>query len=77
MKTITVGEFKTRFAKVFEQVKSGVGFAITYHCKKEVVGYFLPESHANKPIRKLGLLEGKVKAHFKTNFKMTEEDLLG
>ncbi|HWK99769.1 MAG TPA: hypothetical protein VNQ55_07475 [Parapedobacter sp.] len=77
MKTMTVGEFKTHFAEVLEQVKSGVGFAVTYGRKKEVVGYFLPESHVAKPTRKLGLLEGKAKVRFKTNFKMTEEDLLG
>ncbi|WP_257668549.1 type II toxin-antitoxin system Phd/YefM family antitoxin [Parapedobacter tibetensis] len=77
MKTMTVGEFKTRFAEVLEQVKSGVGFAVTYGRKKEIVGYFLPESQVSKPKRKLGLLEGKAKAIFKPDFKMTEEDLIG
>lgn len=77
MKTMTVGEFKTQFSEVLEQVKAGVGFVVTYGRKKEIVGYFLPEAQVNKPIRKLGLLEGKAKATFKPNFKMTEEELLG
>ncbi|MDB5153856.1 MAG: Phd YefM protein [Mucilaginibacter sp.] len=77
MKTMTVGEFKSHFADVLEQVKSGVGFAVTYGKKKEIVGYFLPESQLLKPKRQLGLLEGKVKVNFKPDYKMTEEELLG
>jgi len=77
MKTMTVGEFKSHFAEVLEQVKEGVSFAVTYGKKKEIVGYFLPESQLIKPKRKLGLLEGKVKVDFKPDFKMTEEELLG
>jgi hypothetical protein len=77
MKTMTVGEFKSHFAEVLEQVKAGVGFAVTYGKKKEIVGYFLPESQVSKPKRKLGLLEGKATINFKPDFKMTEEELLG
>ena len=77
MKTMTVGEFKSHFAEVLEQVKGGMGFAVTYGRKKEIVGYFLPESHLVKPKRKLGILEGKAKVIFRDDFKMSEEDLLG
>lgn len=77
MKTMTVGEFKTHFAAVLEQVKAGVGFAVTYGRKKEVVGYFLPEAQVTKTKRKLGLLKGKAKVIFKSGYKMTEEELLG
>ena len=77
MKTMTVGEFKSHFAEVLEQVKAGVGFAVTYGRKKEIVGYFLPETQVLKPKRKLGLLEGKAKASFSPDYKMTEEELLG
>lgn len=74
---MTVGEFKTHFAEVLEQVKAGIGFAVTYGRKKEIVGYFLPESQLVKPKRKLGILEGKAKVTFKDDFKMSEEDLIG
>lgn len=77
MKTMTVGEFKSHFAKVLEQVKAGIGFAVTYGRKKEIVGYFLPESQYTKQNRKLGILEGKAKVTFKDDFKMSEEELLG
>ena len=77
MKTMTVGEFKTHFSEVVEQVKAGVSFAVTYGRKKEVVGYFLPESQLEKPCRQLGLLEGKLSINFKKDFQITEEDLLG
>jgi len=77
MKTMTVGEFKTHFSEVVEQVKAGVGFAVTYGRKKEVVGYFLPESQLEKTGRRLGLLKGKLSVDFKEGFQITEEDLLG
>jgi hypothetical protein len=77
MKTMTVGEFKSHFSEVVEQVKAGIGFAVTYGRKKEIVGYFLPESQLVKPKRKLGILEGKAKVTFKDDFKISEEDLIG
>lgn len=77
MKTMTVGEFKTHLAEVLKQVKSGVGIAVTYGRRKEVVGYFLPEAQVTKPRRKLGLLEGKAKVAFGPDYKITEEELLG
>jgi hypothetical protein len=77
MKTMTVGEFKSHFAEVVEQVKAGTGFAVTYGRKKEIVGYFLPEAQIPKPKRVLGPLAGKAKAEFKPDFNMTEEELLG
>ncbi len=76
MKTMTVGEFKAHFAEVVEQVKAGVGVAVTYGRRKEIVGYFLPkpEKYGNK--RKLGLMQGKASAVFKPDFKITEEEFL-
>ena len=41
---MTVGEFKSHFSEVLEQVRSGISIAVTYGKKKEVVGYFLPKS---------------------------------
>jgi hypothetical protein len=76
MKTMTVGEFKTNFSDVIEQVKSGEKIAVTYGRKKEIVGYFSPEI-PKQPKIKLGLLEGKAKFTFAPDFKMTEEEFLG
>ncbi len=30
MKTLTVGEFKTHFSEVMEQVKAGISIAVTF-----------------------------------------------
>ena len=76
MKTMTVGEFKSNFAEVLEQVKAGVSIAVTYGRKKEIVGYFVPNPQTIKTKRKLGILEGKATVTFKEDFKMLEEDLL-
>jgi hypothetical protein len=76
MKTMTVGEFKTHFSEVLEQVKAGEEIAVTYGKKKEIVGYFLPEK-PQKPKVKLGIMQGKAQFTFSPDFKMTEEEFLG
>lgn len=76
MKTMTVGEFKTHFADVLEQVKAGVGVAVTYGHKKEIVGYFLPQSQIPRPKRQLGMLQGKASVNFTADYQITDEDLL-
>jgi antitoxin (DNA-binding transcriptional repressor) of toxin-antitoxin stability system len=76
MKTMSVGEFKTHFSEVIEQVKGGEEIAVTYGKKKEVVAYFIKDK-PQKPGRKLGILEGKVEVIFKPDFEMTTEEFLG
>ncbi len=77
MKKMSVGEFKTHFSEVIEEVKSGGKFAVTFGKKKEIVGYFLPEIPGAKTKRKLGILEGRASVTFKSDFKITEEEFLG
>ena len=77
MKTMSVGEFKTHFSEVLEQVKVGEQIAVTYGKSKDIVGYFIPEKQLNVPKRQLGLLEGKATVHFGPDFEMTEEEFLG
>jgi len=76
MKSMSVGEFKTHFSEVLEQVKAGEKFAVTFGKKKEIVGYFLPEI-PNQDKRKLGILEGKAKFTFGDDFEMSTEEFLG
>ena len=77
MKTMTVGEFKTHFSEVMEQVKAGISIAVTFGRKKEVIGYFVPDTgKASDTKRKLGILEGKAKVTFNDDFEMTEEEFL-
>lgn len=77
MKKMSVGEFKTHFSDVIEQVKGGEKIAVTFGKKKEVVGYFLPELPANITKRKLGILKGKASVVFQPDFNITEEEFLG
>lgn len=77
MKTMTVGEFKTHFSEVIDQVKSGEKIEVTFGKTKEIVGYFIPEKELNVSKRRLGLLEGKATVHFGPDFEMTEEEFLG
>jgi len=76
MKKMTVGEFKTHFSDVIEQVKTGEKIAVTFGKRKKVIGYFLPEIPTTEPKRKLGVLEGKAKVSFDTDFKITEDQFL-
>ncbi len=73
MKTMTVGEFKTHFSEVIDQVKAGEEIAVTYGKKKEVIGYFVAE----KPKRKSGMLDGKITINFGADWEMTTEEFLG
>jgi antitoxin (DNA-binding transcriptional repressor) of toxin-antitoxin stability system len=77
MKRMTVGEFKTHFSDVIEQVKSGEKIAVTFGKKKEVVGYFTPEMPGKETKRKLGILEGKASVEFHTDFEITTDEFLG
>lgn len=76
MKTMTVGEFKSHFSDVMEEVKEGGEIAVTYGKKKEVIGYFVPTLNHQSDTRSLGLLDGKAEVIFKDDFKMTEEEFL-
>jgi len=76
VKKMTVGEFKSRFSKAVEWVKSGKKIAVTYGRKKEVVGYFIPESGTEKAKRELGGLKNRAKMNIHDDFKITEEELL-
>ncbi|WP_419800838.1 type II toxin-antitoxin system Phd/YefM family antitoxin [Mucilaginibacter sp.] len=76
MKKMSVGEFKTNFSQVIEEVKAGEKIVVTFGRKKKVIGYFLPENSAEKPKRKLSILAGKSEVIFEKDFEMTEEEFL-
>ena len=73
---MSVGEFKTHFSEVVEQIGPDEKIALTFGKKKEIVGYFTPET--KKPSKvKLGILQGKASFTFNPDFEMTTEELLG
>jgi antitoxin (DNA-binding transcriptional repressor) of toxin-antitoxin stability system len=77
MRTLTIGELKTHFSEVLEQVKQGETFVISYGRKKEKVAALIPyqQLKPGKP-RRLGLLEGRAQCHFKGDFSISDEHLL-
>ena len=75
MKTLPVGEFKTKFSKVISDVKSGEKIVVTYGKKKENIAVIIPyKEYIQKNIINLGLLNSK-KMKIHEDFKMTEEEL--
>jgi prevent-host-death family protein len=77
MKTLPVGEFKTHFSEVIDDVRAGEEIIITYGKKKEQVAVVIPYSSYKKRNKiKLGLLKNK---NYKIldSFEMTEDELLG
>ncbi len=72
---MTVGEFKSHFSQVLEEVKRGGKIAITFGRKKEIVGYFASEI-PQKAKRNLGILENKATVFFADDFKISEDDFL-
>lgn len=76
MKTLTVGELKRRFSEVLKEVQNGEEIAVAFG-KKEIVAYLVPKPDRKPAPRKLGILQGKGKAIFAGDFKMTEEEFLG
>ena len=77
MKTMSVGDFKANFSMVLKMVQAGEEIGILYGKKKEIVAKMVPKNAGPRPKRKLGILEGKGKIKFATDFKITEEEFLG
>ena len=76
MKSVAVGEFKTHFSEVLNDVKHGEEFVVCYGRKKEKVAVLIPyEKYIKKPVV-LGVMEGIASYSIKENFKMTDEEFL-
>jgi prevent-host-death family protein len=77
MQTYTVGELKTRFSEVIEQVKKGRNIVISYGRRREKIAVIVPYStYGGKRQRTLGLLKDKARCVIHEGFDMTEEEIL-
>ena len=74
MKAMPVGEIKTHFSEILEEVKHGKKVGILYGRRKKPIAMIVPFEE-KKTERKIGILDGKVKINFKDNFEMTTEEL--
>jgi len=75
MKAMAVGEFKTHFSEVLEEVRHGGKIGILYGRTKKPVAMLVPYSDEQKAERKIGILDGKTDIKFKDDFEMTTEEL--
>ena len=77
MKSIQVGEFKTRFAEMLDAVKAGETVVICYGRKRRKVAALVPYPPAGGAAeRKLGVLAGRARATFAKDFAVSDEEFL-
>lgn len=77
MKTMTVGQFKSNFSQVLENIKHGEDIIISYGKKKEKIAVLVPfDRYQDKPPRVLGLLAGKASFSTSPGFKISDDELL-
>jgi antitoxin (DNA-binding transcriptional repressor) of toxin-antitoxin stability system len=76
MKALSVGELKTHFSEVLEEVKQGKRVGILYGRTKKPVAMIVPYVEEKAGRRKIGILDGKIKIKFRDDFEMTPEELL-
>ena len=77
MKIMTVGDLKTRFSEILQEVQAGEEIAVAFEKKKEIVAYLVPKASRKPAKRTLGILANKGKVTFQNDFSMTEEEFLG
>jgi len=77
MKTFQVGELKSKFSKIIEDLKNGEEIVISFGKKKEKIAVIIPFSkYIKKHKRKLGLLEKKASYKIVSDFKISDEELI-
>jgi len=77
MKTLQVGELKTRFSKVIEEVKSGEEITISYGKKHEKIAVIIPyNKYKSRISRKLDILANKATYRIAGDFSISDKELL-
>jgi antitoxin (DNA-binding transcriptional repressor) of toxin-antitoxin stability system len=75
MKTMAVGELKTHFSEILEEVRQGKKIGVLYGRARKPVAMIVPYQAEEKTERKIGILDGKATLQFQGDFKMTSEEL--
>lgn len=76
MKTLSVANFKADFSSVINDLKKGDEVIIEYGKKHEKLAVIIPYKNYKKNKRKVGILKGKATFEMKSNFKITDTELL-
>jgi prevent-host-death family protein len=74
MKTMAVGELKTHFSEVLDEVRAGGEVEVLYGRSKTPVAKLVPIDIGKKQ-RLLGALQGKAHFSISDDWKMTSEEL--
>lgn len=77
MKTMTVGEFKTRFSEVLDAVRGGETVVVAFGRDHRKVAALVPYAELARPAKRpLGLLKGKARVKFAKDYALEDEALL-
>lgn len=77
MKTMAVGDLKSHFSAVLEEVKRGHPVAIGYGKRKTKVAVIIPFGQYGKAVpRRLGVMENRATYAVRGDFKISDEDLV-
>ena len=72
---MAVGELKTNFSEVLDNVRMRQKIGILYGRAKKPVAMIVPYPEEKKRKRNIGILDGKAIITFKNDFEMTTEEL--
>lgn len=77
MKTMTVGEFKSRLSEALDAVRYGETIIVSYGRNRRKIAAMVPFSALKSPRqRPLGLLKATVRVKFGRDFALTDDELL-
>lgn len=77
MKTMTVGEFKSRFSEALDAVRGGETIVVSYGRNHRKVAAMVPYADLKPPQKRpLGLLKSKVQVKFGRDFALTDDEFL-
>ena len=77
MKTMTVGEFKSRFSEALDAVRDGETIVVSYGRNHRKVAAMVPYSELKAPQqRPLGLLKSRVRVKFGRDFALMDDEFL-
>ena len=77
MKTMAVGELKTHFSSVLEEIKAGHPIAVGYGKSQRKIAVLVPYTEFRKlAVRKLGILANRGSCRLQKDFSLSDEDFV-
>jgi len=77
VKTLAIGEFKTHFSAVLEDIKTGHSVAVSYGKSRRKIAVLIPYAQYHKSSgRKIGILEGRGACKLGKDFSMSDDEFL-